>query len=130
MVYVVVEVVIVMFDFDKEMVEQVLFLIVVVCMVIGGLRVVVFIDVIQFWLLFGGVILIILFIMSKIGFECFFMEWLDYWDEQKVFLFSFYEWVVVVGMIFGVVLWWVVIVGFDQMVVQCFMVIGVLFFFD
>jgi SSS family solute:Na+ symporter len=86
----------------------------------GGLRAVVFTDVIQSFILLGGAILTIVVITVKMGGVGAWWprEWSSSWDQQP-----FFDWdprvrVTILGSLFFMSIWWVCTAGSDQMAIQ------------
>ena len=89
---------------------------------LGGLRAVVITDFIQFLLLFGGAILVIVTVSVRLrGFEWFPTTWDSDWQPQPIFTLNPYTRLTVVGVIVMQTLWYVCTAGGDQTVVQRFM---------
>mgnify|MGYP002622663853 FL=1 len=89
---------------------------------IGGLRAVVITDLLQFLLLFGGMLLVLFMVTLRMGgFEWVPTEWNSSWDSQPVWPTSPTIRVTVVGSIIHGALWWFCTAGGDQTAVQRFM---------
>lgn len=92
---------------------------------IGGLRAVVITDLLQFILLFGGAVLVIVTVTVHLGgFSWFPTSWAEHWDPQPLFSFDPNVRVTVFGTILGGTLWWVCTAGSDQTAIQRFMSTG------
>ncbi|WP_339910145.1 sodium:solute symporter family transporter [Symmachiella dynata] len=88
----------------------------------GGLRAVVITDLLQFLLLFGGAVLVIVMATVRIGgIDWFPTSWNPAWDTQPLFSWDPYVRVTVFGTILHGVLWWVCTAGGDQTAIQRFM---------
>lgn len=89
---------------------------------LGGLRAVVITDLLQFLLLFGGAILVIITASVHLGgFGWFPTQWNATWDTQPLFSFDPAVRVTVFGSIVRGALWWVCTAGSDQTAIQRFM---------
>ena len=89
---------------------------------LGGLRAVVITDLLQFLLLFGGMILVLLTVTYRMGgFEWLPTQWNSSWDVQPIWPTSPRIRVTVVGSIIHGALWWFCTAGGDQTAVQRFM---------
>ncbi|MHC4796936.1 MAG: sodium:solute symporter family transporter [Planctomycetota bacterium] len=85
----------------------------------GGLRAVVFSDVLQSFILLGGAILSILLITIKMGgFDWWPTEWSSNWSQQPIFSLDPKTRVTVIGSIVFMTVWWVCTAGSDQMAIQ------------
>ncbi len=95
-------------------------LVTVVYTSMGGLRAVVFTDVVQSFILLGGAILSILLITSRMGGVGAWWptEWSPAWDEQPVFSLDPTTRVTVIGSIVMMTVWWICTAGSDQMAIQ------------
>lgn len=121
-----------MMGVDPAAAERAVPWIVVVCSVVavaytalGGLRAVVFTDVVQFLLLLGGAVLTVVLITIRMdGFQWFPTAWSPHWDQQPFFSVDPHERVTVIGSILAVTLWWVATCGSDQTAIQRFMATG------
>lgn len=92
---------------------------------LGGLRAVVITDLVQFLLLFGGAILVIVTVTVDLnGFGWFPTQWNESWDSQPLFRFDPTVRVTVFGSVLLVAVWWVCTAGGDQLVIQRFMATG------
>lgn len=98
----------------------VLGLITVIYTSMGGLRAVVFTDVLQSFILLGGALLTIGIITVKLGsFGAWFpTEWAPTWDVQPFFSLDPNVRATVVGTIVMIFVWWVCTAGSDQMAIQ------------
>jgi len=89
---------------------------------LGGLRAVVVTDLVQFILLFGGALLVIITVTVHFGgFQWFPTQWQENWDHQPLFSFDPATRVTVIGMIITTLTWYVCTAGGDQTAVQRFM---------
>jgi len=95
-------------------------LITVVYTSMGGLRAVVFTDVVQSFILLGGAILSIILISVKMGGVTAWWptEWSPSWDPQPIFSLDPTCRVTVVGSIVFMTVWWICTAGSDQMAIQ------------
>jgi len=94
-------------------------LITVIYTSMGGLRAVVFSDVLQSFILLGGAILSISLITIKMGgFHWWPTEWSSNWSQQPIFSLDPRTRVTVVGSIVFMTVWWVCTAGSDQMAIQ------------
>jgi len=86
----------------------------------GGLRAVVFTDVVQSFILLGGAIVSIILISVKMGgvMAWWPTEWSPNWDPQLIFSFDPYERATVIGSIVFMTVWWICTSGSDQMAIQ------------
>ncbi|MBN1853429.1 MAG: sodium/solute symporter [Pirellulales bacterium] len=85
----------------------------------GGLRAVVFTDVLQTFILFVGALLALLLITIKMGgFGWWPSEWSPSWGYQPVFSLDPHIRVTVVGSIVYMTVWWICTAGSDQMAIQ------------
>lgn len=92
---------------------------------IGGLRAVVITDLLQFVLLFGGAVLVIVMVTVRLGgFSWFPTSWAANWDTQPLFSFDPNVRVTVFGTILAGTLWWIGTAGSDQTAIQRFMSTG------
>ena len=88
----------------------------------GGLRAVVITDFVQFCLLLGGALLIVVTVTIRLGgFGWFPTEWNPGWDTQPLFSLDPNVRVTAFGTILGATLWWICTAGGDQTAVQRFM---------
>ena len=88
----------------------------------GGLRAVVITDFLQFCLLCGGALLVVITVTIRLGgFGWFPTEWNSSWDTQPLFSLDPNVRLTVFGSILGGILWWVCTAGGDQTAVQRFM---------
>lgn len=88
----------------------------------GGLRAVVITDFVQFCLLCGGALLVVITVTIRLGgFGWFPTEWSSGWDTQPLFSLDPNVRLTVFGSILGGTLWWVCTAGGDQTAVQRFM---------
>ena len=88
----------------------------------GGLRAVVITDFLQFCLLCGGALLVVITVTIRLGgFGWFPTEWSSGWDTQPLFSLDPNVRLTVFGSILGGTLWWVCTAGGDQTAVQRFM---------
>jgi SSS family solute:Na+ symporter len=88
----------------------------------GGLRAVVITDFVQFCLLCGGALLVVITVTIRLGgFGWFPTEWNSSWDTQPLFSLDPNVRLTVFGSILGGTLWWVCTAGGDQTAVQRFM---------
>lgn len=88
----------------------------------GGLRAVVITDFLQFCLLCGGALLVVITVTIRLGgFGWFPTEWSAGWDTQPLFSLDPNVRLTVFGSILGGTLWWVCTAGGDQTAVQRFM---------
>ena len=91
----------------------------------GGLRAVVITDLLQFCLLFGGAVLVVVTVTVRLGgFGWFPTEWNPNWDTQPLFSLDPNVRVTAFGTILGATLWWLCTAGGDQTAVQRFMATG------
>jgi SSS family solute:Na+ symporter len=89
---------------------------------LGGLRAVVVTDVIQFALLLGGAILVVVIVSIRLGgFEWIPTQWDPNWKKQPVFSLDPFVRLSVVGVIVTQTLWAICTAGGDQTVIQRFM---------
>ncbi len=89
---------------------------------LGGLRAVVITDFIQFLLLLGGAILVIVTVTVRLGgFAWFPTTWDGAWQPQPIFSLDPYTRMTMVGVIVMQTLWAVCTAGGDQTVVQRYM---------
>lgn len=89
---------------------------------LGGLRAVVVTDMIQFVLLLGGAMLVIVVVTIRMGgFGWFTTEWDPNWEVQPVFSLDPYLRLTVVGMVVTQTLWTICTAGGDQTAIQRFM---------
>jgi len=89
---------------------------------LGGLRAVVITDFIQFLLLLGGAILVIVTVTVRLGgFEWFPTTWDSAWQSQPIFSLDPYARLTVVGVIVMQTLWAVCTAGGDQTAIQRYM---------
>ena len=89
---------------------------------LGGLRAVVVTDMVQFILLFGGAVLVIVMVTVELGgFSWFPTEWDPNWDEQPLFSFDPHVRASVFGFILMGTAWNICTAGADQTVIQRFM---------
>jgi SSS family solute:Na+ symporter len=86
----------------------------------GGIRAVVFTDVVQSFILLGGAILSILLITTKMGGVGAWWptEWSPAWDEQPFFSLDPTVRVTWVGSVVFMTVWWICTAGSDQMAIQ------------
>ncbi len=86
----------------------------------GGLKAVVLTDCIQAAILFGGAILTVLLITTRMGgFEAWWpTQWAPHWKPQPVLSFDPHVRVTIVGAMITELTWWVCTCGSDQMAVQ------------
>lgn len=117
------KVIVVMMDWDKSTtpyVAAVIGLITVIYTSMGGLRAVVFTDVIQSFILLGGAILAIIMISVEMGGVTAWWptEWSPTWDTQPLFSWDPHERVTVIGSIVYMTVWWICTAGSDQMAIQ------------
>lgn len=92
---------------------------------LGGLRAVVITDLMQTILLFGGALLVILFVTIHFGgFGWFPTTWQAHWDTQPFFSFDPTVRATIVFILINAVLWQVCTAGGDQTAVQRFMATG------
>ena len=92
---------------------------------LGGLRAVVITDLIQFLLLFGGAVLVIVTVTHRLdGLAWFPTSWNERWDTQPVFSIDPAVRVTMFGSIISGTLWWVCTAGGDQTAIQRFMATG------
>ena len=85
----------------------------------GGLRAVVFTDVLQSFILFGGAVLSVLLITVKMGgFGWWPTEWSPNWGDQPIFSLDPTVRVTVIGSIVFMTVWWICTAGSDQMAIQ------------
>ena len=92
---------------------------------IGGLRAVVITDLLQFLLLFGGAVLVIVTVTVRLGgFSWFPTSWAANWDTQPLFSLDPNVRVTVFGTILTGTLWWIGTAGSDQTAIQRFMSTG------
>lgn len=88
----------------------------------GGLRAVVITDLIQFFLLFGGAILVIVTVTVRLGdFAWFPTTWDSAWQRQPIFSLDPSTRLTVVGVIVMQTLWAVCTAGGDQTAIQRYM---------
>jgi len=88
----------------------------------GGLRAVVITDLMQTILLYGGAILVVVFVSIKMeGFNWFPTQWHQNWDKQPFFSLDPSTRITMVGSFFSVLIWYVATSGGDQLSVQRFM---------
>ncbi len=88
----------------------------------GGLRAVVITDLLQFCLLFGGALLVVVTVTVRLGgFGWFPTEWNPDWDTQPLFSLDPNVRVTVFGTVLSATLWWLCTAGGDQTAVQRFM---------
>jgi len=89
---------------------------------LGGLRAVVITDFIQFLLLVGGAILVIVTVTVRLGdFAWFPTTWDNAWQRQPIFSLDPYTRLTVVGVIVMQTLWTVCTAGGDQTAIQRYM---------
>ena len=89
---------------------------------LGGLRAVVITDFVQFILLLGGALLVIVTVTFRMGgFEWFPTAWDEDWKTQPVFSFDPYLRLTVVGVVIMQSLWTICTAGGDQTAIQRFM---------
>ncbi len=89
---------------------------------LGGLRAVVITDLIQFILLLGGAILVIITVTIRLGgFQWFPTTWDSDWQTQPIFGIDPYVRLTVVGVIVMQTLWAVCTAGGDQTAIQRYM---------
>jgi len=95
-------------------------LVTVVYTSMGGLRAVVFTDVVQSFILFGGAVLAIILISVKMGGVTAWWptEWSPTWDAQPVFSWDLNVRATLVGSIVFMTVWWICTAGSDQMAIQ------------
>jgi SSS family solute:Na+ symporter len=97
-------------------------LVAVVYSSMGGMRAVVYTDLMQSVLLFGGALLVIATVTYHFGgFSWFPTQWQGHWDEQPIFDFDPSTRVTMVGVFIMGILWCVCTAGGDQTAVQRFM---------
>ncbi|MEO6437404.1 MAG: hypothetical protein ABIP55_16795 [Tepidisphaeraceae bacterium] len=92
--------------------------------VLGGMRAVLVIDVMQFLIYFGSGLLVILYV----AYLCGGLGWLIHWDTRaiadlnwpkvKVFSLSTFDRVTIVGVVVNASLWWICTATSDQMMIQ------------
>lgn len=101
-------------------VAAVIGLITVIYTSMGGLRAVVFTDVVQSFILLGGAIFAIILISMKMGGvgEWWPTGWAAHWDHQPVTPDSITTRATVIGSIVMMTLWWICTAGSDQMAIQ------------
>jgi SSS family solute:Na+ symporter len=87
---------------------------------VGGLRAVILTDVIQFFVLFSGAVLTIVFISIKLGgvSEWFPTAWADHWQRQQIFSFDPHTRLTVIGSMTIYSTWWILTAGSDQVAIQ------------
>lgn len=89
---------------------------------LGGLRAVVITDLLQFLLLFGGAVLVVVVISMRLGGLSWFpTEWPPHWDTQPIFSFDPHVRLTVVGVVVMQMLWTICTAGGDQTAVQRYM---------
>lgn len=89
---------------------------------LGGLRAVVITDVIQFFLLLGGAVLVLVFVTARTGgFGWFPTGWEPHWKAQPIFSLDPYERLTVVGVVIMQSLWQICTAGGDQTAIQRYM---------
>lgn len=91
---------------------------------IGGLRAVVITDLLQFFLLFGGAVLVITIVTYRMGgFDWIPSQWNNTWDTQPLFGPPKVRITVFGAIIYGVA-WSICTAGSDQVVIQRFLATG------
>jgi SSS family solute:Na+ symporter len=91
---------------------------------IGGIRAVVVTDLVQFVLLFGGAVLVVVTVTYRLGgFGWFPTQWNPSWDTQPLIGPPTVR-VTVFGALMTGTLWWVCTAGADQTAIQRFMATG------
>jgi len=94
-------------------------MITVIYTTMGGLRAVVFADVIQTFILFLGAILTVIVATARVGGLSWWpTHWRPNWDVQPVFSFDPHVRLTVVGTLVSALLWWICTAGADQMAIQ------------
>ena len=95
-------------------------LITVVYTSIGGIRAVVFADVLQTFILFFGAILSLVLITVRMGGVGAWWptEWASNWDDQPFFSLNPHVRATIFGTTLNFVLWWICTAGSDQMAIQ------------
>jgi len=89
---------------------------------LGGLRAVVITDLIQFLLLFGGAVLVVVTVTIQLdGFSWFPTQWVETWDPQPFFSTDPRQRLTVFGSILAGTLWWIFTAAGDQTAIQRFM---------
>ncbi len=89
---------------------------------LGGLRAVVVTDMIQFVLLLGGAVLVIIIVSMRLGGVGWFpTEWNPDWKVQPVFSLDPYLRLTVIGIIVSQTLWTICTAGGDQTAIQRYM---------
>ncbi len=89
---------------------------------LGGLRAVVVTDMIQFVLLLGGAVLVIVIVSMRLGgVDWFPTEWNPDWKKQPVFSLDPYLRLTVIGVIVSQTLWTICTAGGDQTAIQRYM---------
>ncbi len=117
------KIIVVMMGWDPSVtpyVAVVIGLVTVVYTSMGGLRAVVFTDVVQSFILFGGAVLSIILISVKMGGVTAWWptEWSPTWDAQSTFSWDLTERATLVGSIVFMTVWWICTAGSDQMAIQ------------
>lgn len=89
---------------------------------LGGLRAVVVTDLIQFVLLLGGAVLVLLIVTLRMdGHSWFPTQWDSNWEKQPIFSFDPWTRLTVLGVIVSQTLWSICTAGGDQTAVQRYM---------
>lgn len=117
------KVIVVMMGWDPADVPYVAGIIGVITIIytsMGGLRAVVFTDVLQSFILLGGAILAIILITRSLGGVGAWWptQWAEHWDHQPFFPESITTRATVIGSVVMMTLWWVCTAGSDQMAIQ------------
>ena len=125
LVYLAAKAMIVMLGVGEEWVSEIVLItgfIAVIYTSVGGLRAVVVTDLIQFLLLLGGALLVVVMITFEMeGFSWFPMKWHPQWDTQPIINFDPRTRVSVVGTVIMTATWFICTAGGDQTSVQRFM---------
>ena len=89
---------------------------------LGGLRAVVITDLMQFILLFGGAVMVLITVSVHLGgLNWIPTRWNPAWDVQPLFSINPEVRVTLVGSVFHGVVWWMCTAGSDQTAIQRFM---------
>jgi len=116
------KIIVVMMGWDPDMtpfVAMAIGLVTVIYTSMGGLRAVVFSDVLQSFILLGGAILSILLITIKMGgFDWWPTQWSSNWSPQPLFSLDPKTRVTVIGSVVFMTVWWICTAGSDQMAIQ------------
>jgi len=92
--------------------------------VIGGIRAVIITDVVQFVILFGGGVLVILYVTYRCGGLSWWPDWSAtqlaalQWKQVKIFSLNPFDRVTVINALIVTTMWWVCTATSDQVVIQ------------